>query len=142
MAVQSPAKYGKSTSEVLPHLAASQFDQRICACQRRSAGIWGSRAKLQGTYYSSSVSLADISSPNSPKPYDALWSMLKQVPTINRVLSHCPRAMDKLQGKVTPSGAERISTSACAGGHHGLAVRLSAQELTDRGCMLPEDEGV
>ena len=34
-------------------------------------------------------------SPNSFKPSEALWSTPKQVPTINRVLSHCPRAMEK-----------------------------------------------
>ena len=72
MAVQSPTMSGKGTYEVLLHWAVSQFDQRICACQRRSAGIWGSRAESLETYYSSSISLADISLSNSLKPSDAL----------------------------------------------------------------------
>ena len=66
-------------------------------------------------YSCRSVSLADISSPNFFKPSEALWSTPNQVPTINPVLSHCPRDMEKLRGKVTPSGAERIYTSAKEG---------------------------
>ena len=72
MSVQSPTKSGKGTYEVLPHWSASQFDQRIWACRRSSAGIWGSRVESLETYSSSSVSLADISSSNSLKPSDEL----------------------------------------------------------------------
>ena len=115
MDVQSPAKSRKGTSEVLPQWAAIQFDQRICACRRRSAGIWGSRAKSRGIYSFRSVSLADISLPNSLRPSYALWSTPKQSPTINRVLSHFRRAMEKLRGKFMPSVAERIYMSAKEG---------------------------
>ena len=62
-------------------------------------------------YSSSSVSFANISSPNSFKPSEVLWSMLKHVLTINQVWSHCLRATKKFCGKVTASGADRISTS-------------------------------
>ena len=72
MAVHSPAKSGKCTLEVLPFWSASQLDQQICACQRRSAGIWGRRVESLGIYSSRSVSLADISLPNYLKPYKAL----------------------------------------------------------------------
>ena len=112
MAVQSPSKLGKGTSDVLPHCAAIQFDQRICAWRRMSASTWGQRAASRGMYSSKSVSLDGISSPNSFKSLDTLWSTPKQVPTINQVRSHCPRTIEKFRGKVTPSGAERISTSA------------------------------
>ena len=63
-------------------------------------------------YTSESVSLANISYLNSFKPLDALWSMLKHVPTTSLVRSHCPRAIEKFRGKVTLLGAKRISTSA------------------------------
>ena len=66
-------------------------------------------------YYSRSVSLTDISSPNSFNPSEALWSTPNQVPTINRPLSHYLRAMENFRGKVTLSGAKRISTPAKEG---------------------------
>ena len=61
---------------------------------------------------SSSVSRTDSSSPKLCSPSEALWSTPKHVATINRVRNHCPRAMEKFRRKVTPSGADRISTSA------------------------------
>ena len=62
-------------------------------------------------YSYNSVTLADISSPNSFKPLDALWSMPKHVPIISQVRSHCPHAIEKLRGKVTMLGADRILMS-------------------------------
>ena len=100
-----------------------------------------------GWYYSSSVSLAKISLPNSLRPSEALWSKPKQVPTINRVLNHCPRAIEKLWGRVTPSGVQDnfyVRQGGCTytGGHHGVTVRLSAKELADRCRVMSEDKGV
>ena len=115
MAVQIPAKFGKGTSAVLPHCAAIQFDKQICAWRRMSAGPWGRRAASRGMYSSNFLPLANISSPNSFKLSDALWSTPKQVPTNRRVRSHCPRAIEKFCGMVMPSGAERISASAKEG---------------------------
>ena len=70
---------------------------------------------MRGAYYSRSVSLPDIYLPNSFKPSEALWSTPKQFPSINRVLSHCLGAMEKMRGKVTLLGAKIISTSAKEG---------------------------
>ena len=66
-------------------------------------------------YSSSSVSCADRSSPKFCSPSEALWSTSKHVATINRVRNHCPRAMEKFRRRLTPSGADRISTSAIEG---------------------------
>ena len=63
-------------------------------------------------YSSSSVSRADSSSPKLCRPSEALWSTPKHVATISLVLNHYPQAMEKFRGRVTPSGADRISTSA------------------------------
>ena len=63
-------------------------------------------------YSSKSVSLANISSLNCFKPSDALWSTPKHIPTTSRVRSNCLRAIQEFCGKVTSSGAERISLSA------------------------------
>ena len=66
-------------------------------------------------YSSSSVSRADSSSPKLCSPSEALWSTPKHVVTINSVRNHCPRAMEKFRGRVTLSGADRISTSTSEG---------------------------
>ena len=112
MEVQSPAKFGKFTLDVFPHLSASQFDQRICAWRRMRASIWGSRYVLLGMYSSSSVALPNISSPKSFKLSDALWSTPKHVLKISQFRSYFPRAIKKFRGKLMPLGAERISMSA------------------------------
>ena len=112
MAVPSPAKLGKGTSDVLPHCAAIQFDQQICAWRRMSAATWGQSAMFWGMYSSKSVSLVDISSPNSFKSSDALFSTPKYVPKIYRFRIHFLHAINKFCCKVMPSGAKRTSTSA------------------------------
>ena len=111
MTVQSSARLGKGTSDILPHCAEIQFDLRICAWQSVSVGTWGQRAASRGMYSSKSVSLDNISSPNSFKTLDTLWSTPKHVLTISRARSHYLRAIEKFLGKVTLSGAKRISTS-------------------------------
>ena len=88
MAVHSPARFGKGTSDVFLHCAVIQFDHRICAYRRMNAGTCRQGAASQGTYSSKYLSLANIFSQNSFKTSDALWSTPEASP--NNQLSPQP----------------------------------------------------
>ena len=82
---------------------------------QEEGGYLGEECRILGEILLQLYLPADSSSLNSLSPSEALWSTPKQVPKINRVLIHCPRAIEKLRGRVTLLCANRISTLAKEG---------------------------